>query len=117
MGGAAVTQGSIDYGDVQGLVRFGYKRLTEATYALVRLKSVPAARAWLRSAPIATADVQDPPPSTALQVAFTAPGLEALGVPAAVLASFSPEFLDGMTDCNRSRRLGDLGANDPSQWE
>ena len=117
MGGAPVTDASIDYGDVQGLVRFGYKRLTEATYALVRVKSASAARSWLRAAPIATARVQEPPPSTALQVAFTAEGLEVLGVPAAVIASFSPEFISGMTDPNRSRRLGDLGANDPSQWE
>src|SRR4051812_16061620 len=116
MGGAPVTA-SIDYGDVQGLVRFGYKRLTEATYAVVRVKAVSAARAWLRAAPIADAGVKEPPPSTALQVAFTAAGLEVLGVPAPVLARFSPEFLSGMTDPNRSRRLGDLGANAPSNWE
>ena len=115
MGGAPVT--SIDYSDIQGLVRFGYKRLTEATYALVRVKSAPAARTWLRAAPIATAQVQDPSPTAALQVAFTAAGLEMIGVPATVIASFSPEFLGGMTDPNRSRRLGDLGANDPSKWE
>src|SRR5262245_59099223 len=101
MGGAPVTEASIDYGDVQGLVRFGYKRLTEATYALVRVKSAPAARAWLRAAPIATANVQEPPPSTALQVTFTVEGLEVLGVPAPVIASFSPEFIGGMTDPNR----------------
>ena len=115
MGGAPVT--SIDYSDIQGLVRFGYKRLTEATYALVRVKSAPAARTWLRAAPIATAQVQDPSPTAALQVAFTAAGLEMIGVPATVIASFSPEFIGGMTDPNRSRRLGDLGANDPSKWE
>jgi len=52
-----------------------------------------------------------------MQVAFTAAGLEALGVPPSVLAGFSPEFLTGMTEENRARRLGDVGSNAPSRWE
>jgi deferrochelatase/peroxidase EfeB len=52
-----------------------------------------------------------------MQVAFTAAGLEALGVPRSVLAGFSAEFLTGMTEENRARRLGDVGNNAPSQWE
>src|SRR5258706_1668735 len=102
---------------MQGIVRFGYKRMTEGSYALLRVRDVTAARAWLRSAPIASAITLDPPPATAIQVAFTAAGLEALGISASVLADFSPEFLAGMTENNRSRRLGDVGSNAPSQWE
>ncbi len=117
MGGSPVTGHDVDYGDVQGIVRFGYKRMTEGSYALVRVKHVEAARAWLRLAPIANAIALDPPPSTAIQVAFTAAGLEALGISGSVLAEFSPEFLAGMTEDNRSRRLGDVGSNAPSQWE
>jgi Dyp-type peroxidase family len=107
----------VDYDDVQGLVRFGYKRMTEATYALVRVRNVAAARSWLRSAPITSAVERNPPPSTALHVAFTAPGLRSLGVAGSVLAGFSHEFLAGMTEASRSRRLGDVGRNAPSQWE
>ena len=118
MGGSPVTtRHDVDYGDVQGIVRFGYKLMTEASYALVHVRHVEAARAWLRSAPITTATTIDPPPSTAMQVSFTAAGLEALGISASVLASFSREFLGGMTEDNRSRRLGDVGSNAPSQWE
>ena len=76
---------------------------------LARVRNVDAARAWLRSAPVTTAVTLQPPPVTALQVAFTAAGLEALGVPAAVRAGFSPEFLGGMDDPSRARRLGDVG--------
>ena len=112
-----MTGRDVDDGDVQGIVRFGYKRMTEGSYALVRVRDVKAARAWLRSAPITSAITLDPPPSTAMQVAFTAAGLEALGISASVLADFSPEFLAGMTEDNRSRRLGDVGSNAPSQWE
>src|SRR6185295_2946119 len=117
VGGPAVRAHEVDYGDVQGLVRFGHGKLTEATYALVRVTQVEAARAWLRSAPVTSATPSSPPPPTAMQVAFTADGLEALGVPAAVRAGFSPEFLSGITEESRSRRLGDVGANDPSLWE
>jgi Dyp-type peroxidase family len=106
----------VDYADVQGIVRFGYRRMTEASYALLRVRSAEAARAWLRTAPITSAVTQQPPPPTAIQVAFTAGGLSALGLPAAVLAQFSPEFLGGMVADNRSRRLGDVGSNAPSAW-
>ena len=108
---------TVDDADVQGIVRFGYRRMTEATYALARIKNVEAARAWLRSAPITSAITRSPPPPTAMQIAFTAAGLEALGTPPAVLAAFSKEFLAGMTEEHRARRLGDVGVNDPWQWE
>jgi Dyp-type peroxidase family len=114
---STVNRGEPDYADVQGLVRFGYKKLTDATYLLLRIKDAAAARAWLRSAPVANAVSVSPAPSTALQIAFTAPGLRALGVPEATLAQFSSEFLGGMTAEARARRLGDVGPNAPSEWE
>jgi deferrochelatase/peroxidase EfeB len=112
-----MTRSEVDYTDVQGLVRFGYKRMTQATYALTRVKNLVAARSWLRSVPVTTSVVRNPPPSCAVQVAFTAEGLRSLGLPASVLAGFSPEFLVGMTEASRARRLGDVGSNAPSYWE
>ena len=112
-----MTQSEVDYTDVQGLVRFGYGRMKEASYVHLHVKDVAAARSWLRTANITSAAAMDPPPSTAMQVAFTAAGLEALGVSTSVRAGFSPEFLAGMTEESRSRRLGDVGSNAPSQWE
>ena len=117
MGRTAMSATAIDYSDIQGIVRFGYKRMTEASYALVRVKSAAAARAWLQAAPVTPSTTSVPPPPTALQVAFTAAGLEMLGVSPAVLAAFSPEFLGGMADASRARRLGDVGINAPSNWE
>lgn len=106
----------VDYADVQGLVRFGYGAMTSASYALLRVKNTDAAKAWLRSAPVTTAVVQKPPPKAALNIAFTAPGLGALGVPASVIAEFSHEFRGGMGQESRARQLGDLGKNAPSNW-
>jgi deferrochelatase/peroxidase EfeB len=116
MGRPSMTPSQIDYSDVQGLVRFGYKCMTEASYVLLRIRDVGAARSWLGAAPVTTAVAVDRPPPTAMQVAFTAAGLKALGVADAVLADFSSEFLAGMTQESRSRRLGDEGGSDPSQW-
>jgi Dyp-type peroxidase family len=112
-----MTPADLDYADVQGLVRFGFGRLTQASYALLRIRDAAAARAWLRAAPVTTAVTKEPPPTTAMQVAFSAEGLRALGVAPAVLAAFAPDFLSGMTEPSRSRRLGDTGPNAPSQWE
>jgi deferrochelatase/peroxidase EfeB len=107
----------IEYKDVQGLVRFGFGKMTEACYLLLRIKNAPAACAWLSNAPITTAE-WDHSLTTALQIAFTRPGLEALGVPQKVIHGFSTEFISGMTgDPSRSRRLGDVGANSPAYWQ
>jgi deferrochelatase/peroxidase EfeB len=112
-----MTRNEVDYSDVQGLVRFGYGKMKEASYALLRIKDGAAARSWLASAKITSAMAMNPPPLTALQVAFTAPGLKALGISESVLANFSAEFLTGMTEESRARRLGDVGRNAPSQWD
>jgi deferrochelatase/peroxidase EfeB len=109
--------GAVDFADVQGIVRYGYKHLTEACYYLLRVKDAGAARAWLLDAPVTNAVEQQPPPPAATQVAFTAPGLRALRVPEGVVSGFSYEFIAGMAgDASRSRRLGDVGANAPSSW-
>jgi deferrochelatase/peroxidase EfeB len=107
----------VDYSDVQGLVRFGYGKMRGASYVLLRVKNLEAARAWLRTANITSAQAVHPPPAAALQVAFTPSGLKAIGVPDAIIAGFSPEFLAGMGNPNRTRRLGDIGPNAPAQWE
>ncbi len=107
-----------DFGDIQGLVRFGYGSLAEACFLLVTVADRGAARAWLSEAPIASAAKTDRPPQTVLQVAFTREGLDALGVPGEIVGKFSPEFLSGMAgEEARSRRLGDVRASAPSRWQ
>src|SRR5271165_7543562 len=96
-----VTMSEFDYADVQGLLRFGYKKMTKASYSLLRVKDVVAARVWLRSAPVTSAVEMNPPRTTALHVAFTAAGLGALGVSESVIAQFSHEFRAGMAQESR----------------
>ena len=106
----------VDYADVQGLVRFGYGHMTRASYALVKVKNVTAAKSWLRSASVTSAVATKPPPATALNVAFTAAGLSALGLPQSIIAGFSHEFRGGMTEESRARQLGDVGKNASLNW-
>ena len=107
-----------DYRDTQGLLRFGYVRLTEACFLLLRIEDAAAAGRWLDNAPVTTAEEQKPPPERALQIGLTCEGLRKLGLPDDLLNGFSAEFLSGMSgDENRSRRLGDVGANAPEYWQ
>ncbi|MGQ0575931.1 MAG: Dyp-type peroxidase, partial [Pseudonocardia sp.] len=57
----------------------------------------------------------DPAVQATFAVAFTHPGLAALGVPPAALASFPVEFRDGMAA--RAEHLGDVGDSAPEYWE
>jgi len=116
--GGDADQTHVDFGDIQGLLRFGFKHHTEAVILLLRVRDAAAARRWLSGVDVTSAVTLDPVPPTALQVAFSRAGLEALGVPGNAIAGFSEEFLEGMAgDANRTRRLGDVGASAPDQWD
>ena len=118
MGSNPINDSPVDYRDIQGIVRFGYASLSEASFLLLKIRDPQAARAWLSEAPIANALELSQAPETALQVAFTREGLQALGVKDQVIAGFSDEFISGMAgQDSRSRRLGDVGANSPSYWQ
>jgi deferrochelatase/peroxidase EfeB len=107
----------VDFSDIQGIVRFGYGSLTDASFFLLTIREAKAARAWLATAPISTAVKCKTAPDTAMQVAFTVDGLRALGMSEEVVEGFAPEFLSGMgRNSSRSRRLGDVGANSPEYW-
>lgn len=108
----------VDYRDIQGLVRFGHGHLREARFYLMQISDPTKAREWINSniGNVTTA-VPSRPAECALHLAFTCAGLRKLGVPEGVLGDFSLEFTGGMVDPNRSRRLGDVGTNDPKCWQ
>src|SRR5215469_1613657 len=87
-------------------------------YLLLRIDDPIAGREALkRLMPLvaSAADRTSPLGDAWLAVALTYQGLQALGVPQESLASFSPEFQQGMRA--RAAELGDVGANDPRHWE
>jgi deferrochelatase/peroxidase EfeB len=111
----------IDLCDIQGLLRWGFGHHTEAVILLLKVRNPAdpaAARQWLRQLEPTSAVAVNPVPDTLLQVALTSAGMRALGIPMDITNGFSEEFLEGMAgDDNRSRRLGDIGANAPEGWK
>lgn len=118
-----MTRRDIDTSDIQALVKAGFESLAAASYMLLRVGEPQGARQWLRSlAPTKLADLSSNGAKKrvgeAYQIAFTAPGLLALGVDRTIVERFSPEFVEGMAGAeNRSRRLGDIGENAPPKWD
>ncbi len=112
----------VERSDIQALAYTGFGSLDGAAYLLLRVVDAPAARRFLGALePASVADLQTGVGpanlAEATQCALTAAGLKALGAPESVVRRFNPEFVEGMAgNPNRSRRLGDIGANAPDRW-
>lgn len=124
--------------DIQGILLSGYLHLPHSSYLFLHLNDAAAAKAWLAEIIPSVTSAKYPvgpdgraiDPAWALNIAFTAPGIEALGYSA---ETFSQEFREGISykntdDTNdaddtddeegtRSKRLGDTGPNSPRRWE
>lgn len=107
---------SIEVEDVQGLVFRGYGALRHACYPMLRVVDAKDARNWLRQLIPRVARGRQEARDVTIHIAFTHPGLEALGLPAGALAGFSREFTEGMTTPHRRRLLGDTETSDPDVW-
>ncbi len=106
----------LELADIQGILLFGYSKLTEAAFCLLAVEDAAKARAWLGSLRVRTASVEDAGQARAVNVALSAPGLRALDLDPRVLETFPVEFQEGMVTESRQRVLGDYGASDPKNW-
>jgi Dyp-type peroxidase family len=105
-------------GDIQALLKSGFGDMTEAVFHLATIADRNAAKAWLADLEVTSIADMGAHLSNAVQVAFSAAGLAALGLDQTAVAGFSPEFVSGMSgDGGRSRRLGDIGRNAPEGWD
>jgi len=112
--------------DIQGFITSGYGHLSYAAYLFVQFQDAVLARQWLgrvapaimsaRSWPIGAGGKKVKPP-VALNIAFSADGLSAIGLPQEVLDTFPIEFQEGIARPDRSRVLGDTEESDPAEWE
>jgi Dyp-type peroxidase family len=109
----------VDQGDLQGNVLTGYGTCyRDARYLFLRVRDASGGRRWLRDLAdeVTTARPHGGNrPAHTLNVALTHGGLQALGVPPAVLQTFPPEFVKGM-EC-QAGKLGDTGESAPGKWE
>jgi deferrochelatase/peroxidase EfeB len=112
--------------DIQGFVTSGYGHLPHTAYLFIEFRDRLAAQAWLQEQwPHVTSatswrpqpDAAKAPPPRAFNLAFTAPGLAALGLSTAALNSFPDDFREGMASARRSQILGDSEDSAPDQWE
>ncbi|HET9832092.1 MAG TPA: hypothetical protein VFP91_10295, partial [Vicinamibacterales bacterium] len=112
--------------DIQGFITSGYGHLSYAAYLFLQFREAARARRWLsRVAPAITSARTWPvdaigkkiKPPVALNIAFSAAGISALGVPPEVLCTFPPEFQEDIATPDRSRVLGDTEESNPAQWE
>jgi Dyp-type peroxidase family len=111
---------SLDLADMQGLVAHGYAHMHAACFLLLHIdrERLGAFKAWLgQQLPDLTSsrfrkDASRDPYS--LNLAFTAAGLEALGL-GPELKTFPYEFRKGMA--SRAQHLGDLDADAPEHWD
>jgi len=111
-----VRQAAVEVADIQGNVLRGYSHAS-AAYIFLRIDDVEKGKALLRGMlPRVTSGAPwVRSPETAIQAAFTYAGLERVGVPAEILATFPEEFRQGMAA--RAATLGDRGPSAPEHWE
>jgi Dyp-type peroxidase family len=109
--------------DIQGFITSAYGHLPKARYLFFRITGPAAAREWLAwLIPRVTTGKRyhkvngvKQKPQTAVNVALTRFGLEALGLPQQTLTSFPQEFYVGAA--KRSAVLGDTDESAPEHWE
>jgi len=102
-----VARRDADLADIQGNILRGYRSFPFARFLFFKIKSPPAGRAFideLLTAKVTPAQWRSKPLATT-NVALTFCGLAALQLDAQCLASFPPEFQQGMK--RRARLLGD----------
>jgi Dyp-type peroxidase family len=112
----ALTTARTDLRDIQGNILRSY-HFPVAAHLFVHVEDADRGRGWLDTlgSRVTNAGWWDEKPGATLNIALTASGLRALGVPEPILDSFPEEYLQGMAA--RAEVLGDTGASAPHTWE
>lgn len=102
--------------DIQGGVVRGYT-FPQSSFTFLEFGSAEGGRQWIASIAghVTSAAPWTDKPSSVVNVAFTARGLQALGLPDALLGTFPLPFLQGMAA--RAGQIGDSGESAPVHWE
>jgi Dyp-type peroxidase family len=100
--------------EIQGLILRSYGMDALRLFVL-QVWDAAGARSIVGRLPVTSGAVWDKKPDFCVNVAITYAGLVALQLPAASLASFPAEFVEGAV--NRAAVIGDTGASAPNQWK
>lgn len=107
---------TVELDEIQGLVARGFGNLKAARFVLLGIDDKRLARARLRELAGSVTSAAHRPDRLAINLAFTASGLRALGLAEDAIAEFSFEFRDGMVSEHRTRILDDVGQSAPPTW-
>lgn len=108
--------GALDLRDIQAQFGGFDRHWPVGHYYYCRYRTAAAGRRLLaRLMPLADCLDADVGTRPAVNVAFTHPGLHALGLDPAILGSFPPDYRQGMR--RRARLNGDLGLDAPENWD
>lgn len=107
----------VELEDIQGLAIRGHGHLPFAEFVIVKFGTAERAKSYINELLPQITHGGSKKPEMACQLAVTYAGLKALALPGSLLASFSREYREGMSEPHRSFVLGDVGAHDPSSWE
>lgn len=108
--------------NIQGIFFRGYVGLDHAAYGVFRVTDRQAFQDWLSAAlaegAITSAAHRQPKDGAreSMNIAFSAPGLQALLKDGYLPETFDHSFAAGMVAPARSRILGDIEGNDPANW-
>ncbi|MBL8323329.1 MAG: Dyp-type peroxidase [Rubrivivax sp.] len=104
-----------DPADIQSGIHQRHEGVTHGSLLLLRVTSAAQARQWVgrlgRTTAQQAAALDEP---LVWNIAFTAHGLRALGVPPSRIDRFPQEFIEGMEA--RAGLLGDVRTNHPEHW-
>jgi Dyp-type peroxidase family len=109
--------------DIQGILMSGYAHLPYSRHLFIHFESGSQAQQWLAAiVPLITTanwyrEGVLTKPEVGINLAFTHTGLRTIGYPQDDLDEFPSEFIAGMADPERARRLGDSGRSAPEHWE
>lgn len=106
-----------DRQDMQALMARGFGHLPHSVFCLFSVKTPSQARPHLMNLLDELTPATQKPQQQALQMAFTCKGLDALGLPKKILATFSDAFRSGMDTPHKRRILGDVADSAPENWQ
>lgn len=107
---------SIELSDVQGFLIHEYADMQYSRYSFLKVTDANAAKRFIALHTGEITDAKNPGKTDCLNIAFTSPGLIALGLKTENLDTFIREFREGMYTPHRQRLLGDFDSSDPSNW-
>lgn len=107
-----------DFSSIQGNILRGYASFPHARFLYLIIRDAGHARLFMRNlldGGYVTPGLWQEKPEAALNLALTFAGLRALDLPEESLATFPPEFREGMKV--RADELGDVGKSSPQGWD